>query len=239
MSTPKLRMIAGPNGAGKSTLFSYLGLNFSFPLGYCLNPDAIEREIREHQRLYVGGWGTRLNEPQLVASLKRHPLLRLNRGPWPSLQNDIITFSKPAISNYTTTAICDCLRDTWLKSGESFTFETVMSHAGKIALLQKARKRGYRVYLYYVCTDSVLINRERIKIRQQQGGHGVPADRISARYDRSLRLLGRAIAHCDRAYLFDNSGRSHELVGEFDSGQLVWVQPSTPSWFSNHAIQKK
>ena len=51
MNTPRLRMIAGPNGSGKSSLFYYLRDALSVPVGRWLNPDELERRIRQAGRM--------------------------------------------------------------------------------------------------------------------------------------------------------------------------------------------
>jgi predicted ABC-type ATPase len=48
---------------------------------------------------------------------------------------------------------------------ESFTFETVMSHPDRVEALEGAQSRGYRTYLYFVCTDNIDINAGRIAAR--------------------------------------------------------------------------
>lgn len=106
-----------------------------------------------------------------------------------------------------------------------------MSSRGKLDLLADARRIGCRTYLYYVCTDTPLVNQQRIANRVQDGGHDVPADKIISRYERSLALLPEAIRLSDRAYLFDNSGLSHRLFSEFESGQLVRMDGNSPEWF--------
>lgn len=92
------------------------------------------------------------------------------------------------------------------------------------------RSRGFRNYLYFICTDSPTINRERVAARVSQGGHDVPPEKITARYDRALKLLPEAIALCDRAYLFDNSGKKHRLVAEYEGANLIQVAQDLPNW---------
>lgn len=65
-----------------------------------------------------------------------------------------------------------------LKVRQTFTFETVMSHPGKVALLQQAQQAGYRTYLYYVATDPE-INVSRVANRVALKGHDVPSEKSS------------------------------------------------------------
>ena len=60
----------------------------------------------------------------------------------------------------------------------SFSFETVMSHPSKIKELKKAKEKGYRIYLYFVCTDDAEINVNRVANRIEKGGHPVDVYKI-------------------------------------------------------------
>ncbi len=109
----------------------------------------------------------------------------------------------------------------------------------KIQLLQTAHAQGYRNYLYYICTDDVLINKERIAGRILMGEHAVPEEKIASRYIRSLSLLLDAIKASDRAYLFDNSGQSHELIAKVTEGNIIDIKKKLmPGWFIEAVISK-
>lgn len=123
------------------------------------------------------------------------------------------------------------MRRQWLGARESFTFETVMSSSDKVQLFEKAIMAGYRTYLYYVCTESSGISRQRVESRVQQGGHTVPEEKIATRYDRSLKLLPEAINLSSRAYIFDNSGESHRFIAEYEQGVLKNAAADLPGWF--------
>ena len=49
--------------------------------------------------------------------------------------------------------LADAAREDCLRKREDFTFETVMSHDSKISFMARAREEGFKVYLYFVCTD--------------------------------------------------------------------------------------
>jgi predicted ABC-type ATPase len=114
-----------------------------------------------------------------------------------------------------------------------------MSGKDKIELLQTAKQRGYRTYLYYICTDDVIINKDRVSNRIEKGGHPVPEEKVKQRYYRSLDQLLNAIKLSDRAYLFDNSGTEHKLVAEITDGRDIEFNPSfIPNWFEKYVLQK-
>jgi predicted ABC-type ATPase len=101
--------------------------------------------------------------------------------------------------------LADETRELCFKGKTTFSFETVMSHPSKIALMEEARAAGYAVSLFFVAVDNPRTNVARVNQRVSLGGHSVPEDRIIARYGRTLALLPRAILAADEAAFFDNT----------------------------------
>ena len=102
-------------------------------------------------------------------------------------------------------AIADDRRETCVRERRSFTFETVMSHPSKLALLRAAYAAGFFVQMYFVAIDDPLINVSRVANRVAKGGHDVPLEKIVERYSRVLDLLPQALQICDAATVLDNS----------------------------------
>ena len=101
--------------------------------------------------------------------------------------------------------LADELRDQCIRSGKSFSFETVMSHESKVQFMQRAKVAGFITQLYFVATGDPVLNVARVRTRVAAGGHNVPEDRIIARYYRTIALLPQAMLASDRAVVFDNS----------------------------------
>jgi len=98
--------------------------------------------------------------------------------------------------------------------------------------MHQAQARGYRTYLYFVSTENPAINIDRVAIRVQEGGHPVRPDLVRKRYSRALDLLPDAIAVSNRAYVFDNSGKSAVWLAEITEGtQLEYRTEDIPDWF--------
>ena len=121
--------------------------------------------------------------------------------------------------------------------------ETVMSHPGKVALLEQAQRLGYRTYLYFVATDNPVINISRVHNRVALGGHPVPEDKIISRDHRSLELLLQAIKHTSRAFIFDNSTDSANpqlaWIAEITDGRRLELKTDQiPAWFHRAVIDK-
>ena len=145
------------------------------------------------------------------------------------------------MDSYLASVIADFLRGRLLESQRTFTFETVMSHPGKVALLEQAQQLGYRTYLYYVATENPRINVSRVENRVRLGGHPVPADKIEERYHRSLDFLLSAIRYTNRAYIFDNSGEGTDrtwLAEITDGRELELKTDRVPSWFKRAVLDK-
>ena len=92
-----------------------------------------------------------------------------------------------------------------LKNGTDFVFETVFSSTEKLDFVQKAKDAGFFIRIFYVCTESPLININRIAQRYLNGGHEVPISKTISRYYSSLENISKAINIADRVYMYDNS----------------------------------
>jgi predicted ABC-type ATPase len=131
-------------------------------------------------------------------------------------------------------------RQACLADGCSFTFETVMSHPSKLELMRQAKGLGYRIILYFVATDDPDLNIRRVAQRVALGGHDVPADRVLARYHRTLGLLAEASAIADETALFDNTqivrpanaATGLRLVGRRVDGVVTILEPQ-PGWVAS------
>ncbi|MDI2592625.1 zeta toxin family protein [Pseudomonas sp. N3-W] len=234
-AVPRMRMFAGPNGSGKSTMKSVIGPEL---LGVYINPDDIEKEIRDSGFLDLKKYGVSAAGHELSDFFKQSVLLKkadlVMTSQAIQLNDDVLDFSGVSVNSYYASVISDFLRHKLLDSGISFTFETVMSSPDKVALLRKAQERGFRTYLYFVATDDPMINISRVRNRVRLGGHPVPEDKIVSRYGRSLGLLLDAIRHSDRAYIFDNSSHESTWLAEVTNGEDLELRTEQiPAWFKS------
>jgi predicted ABC-type ATPase len=224
-------MVAGPNGSGKSTLIRDFLVVQKLPLGFILNPDTFESDLLKNRFVDLGSWGVKIDDAEFRAFFGNHPLGNRVNLEAVSIDANVLKIQGAFQSGYCIAVFADLLRRKWLEARQSFTFETVMSSRDKLDLMHDATRAGFRTYLYYICTDTPIINEQRVAIRALKGGHDVPRDKIASRYERSLALLPEAISLVDRAFLFDNSEQSHQLVAEFEGAKLIAVAASPPTWF--------
>jgi predicted ABC-type ATPase len=123
-------------------------------------------------------------------------------------------------------------REHLLASGLGIAFETVFSAPDKVDFLQKARRAGYFVRVFFVGTCDPRINAARVADRVIRGGHTVPIDKIVSRYERSMANLPLAIEIAHRVYVFDNSvdGVEARLCARTQDGLLRKVYGPLPDW---------
>lgn len=244
MSVPRIRVFAGPNGSGKSTFNKLLPEHL---LGVFINPDDIERKVRETGYFDFGKYRIADQCQRVLGFLPAHPVMDLSIASKQSLQKltiegDRLLFNDVSIDSYVASALSDYVRHRLIEERISFTFETVMSSADKIRLLQKAKDAGYRVYVYYVATADPEINVARVAYRVTQGGHDVAPNKTRERYTRSLELLSEAILISNRAYVFDNSEEGDKRfahIAEITDGESIEIKTDLqPPWFVRYVIDK-
>jgi len=230
---PRLRMFAGPNGSGKSTFKTIIRPEL---LGIYINPDEIEKEIRQWDFLDLRSYQIKTTEKEILDFFINSPLLKsvdlLDEACSLRFSDNKLSFFEVEVNAYFASVAADFIRNMLMKCSVSFTFETVMSFPDKIEFLKKAQSRGYRTYIYYVATEDPSINISRVKYRVKMGGHSVPEDKIVTRYERSLDLLAQAIQFTNRAYIFDNSTHEHIWLAEITDGHLMEMKTDyVPVWF--------
>ena len=70
--------------------------------------------------------------------------------------------------------------------GVATAFETTLSGRGYARSIQRWKRAGYRVELFFLQLPSVEFALERVAQRISQGGHGIPPDVIARRFHAGL-----------------------------------------------------
>lgn len=121
----------------------------------------------------------------------------------------------------------------------SFAMETVMSTPDKIEFMREAKGKGYRVHLEYITTQDPDLNVLRVHDRVLDGGHDVPDDKILSRYDRSMKLLPKAVEIADSATIYNNSFDDPIVIAEKTVAAGIVIYPrQPPSRWSEREILK-
>lgn len=238
----RMRVFAGPNGSGKSTLFDSFKQNYS--PGIFINSDLVEKEIVDKGFIDLNTFGLDLTNHDLSLFLEQsnsQSLVKKSEDLGHEIdievkENIIVDRSKETHS-YEAALITSFIREHLLKNSISFSFESVMSHPSKLDEIKEAKNLGYRVYLYFICLDSPVINISRVRNRVLKGGHNVNSEKIISRYINTLQNLLPALKIVDRAFLFDNSN-DMTLIAELDGQQLKIKVDSEnfPNWFTEYLI---
>lgn len=241
----RLRIMAGPNGSGKSTILREVRSNFYS--GPFVNADEIQKSFEDKGFVNVAA------DFFLELGEKAFNTFLLNEGrSWTEKAEkegsaitlwcrDNILLVKSQPNPYDAALAADFIRFQLLSKGETFTFETVLSHTSKIKFLEKSKELGFKNYLYFICTTSPVINMDRVKQRVHFGGHSVDEQKIEKRYYESLKVLPQLIPFCYRCYFFDNSSqqKSIEPVALINSeGALEIKAEKLPWWVEEYVVKK-
>lgn len=230
-------MVAGPNGSGKSSFINDLRKEVN--LGYYVNADDIEQILSKQKFLDFENFGLKITSKEFSKSLQKNSNLIQKSST--EIQKNITVENNLLISqkadSYLASLTADFIREKILQEKNSFTFETVMSHISKVNFLRKAKEKGYRCYLYYICTDDYSINLNRINNRVKKGGHNVDENKTRERFFRSLNLLYKAIQTSDRTFLFDNSKENVPIAEIANGKDLTLKVDKLPAWFTSYVLR--
>lgn len=110
----------------------------------------------------------------------------------------------------------------YLRDRRSFIAETVFSHPSKVDLVEQATALGYVVQLHAVMVP-LAVTQARVQERVRRGGHAVPQEKVSARYERLWPLVAEARRTADRTTFYDNSVAKTPFsrVATYERGVLV------------------
>lgn len=247
----RLRVFAGPNGSGKSTIISsvrqYKVGSRPVDFGTYVNADDILVKLNSNSFSFKP-YGIKTSETDFTSLALASGLVGKGFSPSKFAASYKITgytlkLLLPENGEAIAQILADFLRKKLLQENKKLSFETVFSHPSKLEFMREAKKMGYKVYLYFVSTNSPEINKERVKLRVAGGGHPVPSDKIESRYYRSLDLLYDAAQLTHQTFFWDNSEEQPRLFTNFKvvNGEKKWkkIKPSeAPDWFIKYYANK-
>ncbi|MCB9202210.1 MAG: hypothetical protein H6604_04080 [Flavobacteriales bacterium] len=240
----KIRIFAGPNGSGKTTLYNSLSKKYNF--GSFINADLIEEKLINRGYIDLEEYRISSNQNELNKFKKLEKSISLFKKANQEnfeiniiIKENFIINKSESINSYSASFISSFLRNLALKSNQTFSYETVLSHPSKINEFKQAKKSGFRTYLYFLCTDDYNKNINRVKNRFLKGGHAVSEDKIIDRYSKSLENIFESIQVVDKAFLIDNSGEKFKLISEIDNGKIIKILSNEiPYWFEKYIFNK-
>jgi predicted ABC-type ATPase len=135
----------------------------------------------------------------------------------------------PETHAYEAAAIAAATRSRLIELRQPLIAETVFSHRSKLELVDEAAAAGYYVAVHVLMVPEDLAV-ARVDYRKASGGHGVPVDKIRARYQRLWPLVAEAVPKADSVTFWDNSQHSGpRQVASFIGGGVVG-RPQWPVW---------
>ena len=96
------------------------------------------------------------------------------------------------------------LIDECIDCGVTFTQETTLSGSRIVKEMQKAKKNGFEISMYYIGLESVGESLSRIANRAQKGGHNIPEERVIRRYEKRIFNFMKCVPYCDEIVFYDN-----------------------------------
>lgn len=109
----------------------------------------------------------------------------------------------------------------------SFAFETTLASLTHRGIVQEAQAAGYTVSLLFFWLESVSLAQRRVRARVKEGGHHIPPDIISRRYQRGLQyLFDTYMSMVDTTLFIDNSTGESVLIAEKFRGEEIRIYNS-------------
>ena len=129
-------------------------------------------------------------------------------------------------------AECQAFIERHIADRASFAVETTLRSDAAIRQAEAANAAGFSTFLFFVATNDVGLNIERIGTRGRMGGHSSPDADIRSIFASSMANLPRAVAVFSHVECFDNSedGVPWIRVLAFDRGSVTYRADSLPAW---------
>jgi len=116
-----------------------------------------------------------------------------------------------------------------LKEGKSFVYVSSTVDPG---VLRSARSAGFETKVVFIGTEHPDLNIARVLARVSRGGPFAALATIPEEHEKGVRDLPAVRKAADELILLDNTaeGRSHRVVAQFESGEIMKLARSIPEW---------
>lgn len=161
---------------------------------------------------------------QTLQNLQRMPRVNTDEilkefGDWRDTK-DIITAGKIAVSKISQ----------YFSEELTFNQETTLCGKSILRNIKIAKEKGYFIELHYVGINSVEIAKNRVLMRVERGGHGIPEQDIEKRYIETFQNLKTVLPDCNLAAFYDNT-EVFRRFAIYKNGVQVRVSKQVPDWY--------
>jgi predicted ABC-type ATPase len=120
-----------------------------------------------------------------------------------------------------------------IKNKESFLIESNLADTRTYDWILLMKKNGYDVVLYFLSTDDVNININRVKFRVAEGGHDVAESIIKNRYALSHSYLKSKLHEFKEVFLIDNSAETASIEVRMLDFKITEQKSILTDWVGN------
>lgn len=109
-----------------------------------------------------------------------------------------------------------------IEESVDFAFESTLASRSFTQLIEKVKKKNYKVNLIYFWLQNPELAIERVAKRVRQGGHNIPEETIRRRFERSKSNFNELyLPICDNWSVYDNSFNEPILVADGDAKEKI------------------
>lgn len=127
-----------------------------------------------------------------------------------------------------------------LNGKNDFMIESNLAKSSDYDWVEKVKNYGYDVILYFLCTDDINVNINRIQRRVKEGGHDIPPEIVIHRYKMAITYLKTKLNLFNEIYFIDNSSDEAVEIGYIKNNILTEIFSDLPKWFAEVlSIEKK
>lgn len=108
-----------------------------------------------------------------------------------------------------------------IEGNESFMIESNLSKSSDYEWIEKMQAKGYETVLYFLGTNDVAINKDRVQQRVAEGGHNVAVPIIEQRSRMGFSYLKSKILNFTEAYLIDSSEPVPKQMAILKLGKVI------------------
>lgn len=156
MPKPKFRLFGGPNGSGKTHVFKKFKEKGIIHTEIYVSADRIEADLIKKRKFWFRAYRVKVDERAFKQHILHSGLYHEKIDDKTFIDHFVIKggvlqiSDQVKINSYHASFIASFLVEALFQTGQSFAFETVMSHQSKIELLKQAHEHGYKTYLYFI-----------------------------------------------------------------------------------------